>query len=259
MNYANDAINDGKIVIDLSADFRIKDKEIYENWYKVEHKYANLLKRSVFGLPEVNRKNIKRAKLIANPGCYATSIIIPLYPLLAEKIIHINNIIIDSKSGVSGAGKKLETMYLYNEQNENFFPYNPEKHRHIPEVIEFLNFQTNSKIDLIFVPHLLPLTRGILSSIYLSTKEKFSYDYIRKIYEKYYTNEFFIRILPENIYPQIRAVANTNFCDIGFICFEKNNKILVFSAIDNLIKGASGQAIQNVNIILGLDEKTGLI
>src|SRR5574344_157230 len=261
MNFANEALNDGKIVIDLSADFRIKDKKTYEKWYKVEHIYEKYLNEAVFGLCEINREKIKNAKLIANPGCYATSMIIPLFPLLKENIIDKSSVIIDSKSGVSGAGKKLDMMYLYNEQNENFLPYNPGKHRHIPEVVEFLKFQTNVEINLTFVPHLTPLTRGIVSSIYLKPKEnlEITNDYIREIYKKYYGNEFFIRILPEGVYPAARAVANTNFCDISFTYIKENNQLIVFSEIDNLFKGASGQAIQNMNIILGIDERTGLI
>ena len=258
MNFAAEAIADGKIVIDLSADFRIKNADVYEKWYKTKHLHLDLLAEAIFGLPEICRDKIKNARLIANPGCYATSMILPLYPLLKENLIDAENIIVDSKSGVSGAGKKLDNMYLYNEQNENFLPYNPGKHRHIPEVVEVLNFTSGKEINLTFVPHLTPMTRGIVSTIYTTPTKKLNYSDIKNVYEKYYGKEYFVRILPEGIYPSAKGVAYSNFCDIGFTYLEESNKLVVVSALDNLVKGASGQAVQNMNVILGLDEKISL-
>lgn len=258
MNFAKEAIADGKIVIDLSADFRIKDAAVYEKWYKTKHVQLDLLAEAIFGLPEIWRDKIKSARLIANPGCYATSMILPLYPLVKENLIDANNIIVDAKSGVSGAGKKLENMYLYNEQNENFLPYNPGKHRHIPEVVEVLKFSSGKEINLTFVPHLTPMTRGIVSTIYATPTKKLSNKDVKDVYEKYYGKEYFIRLLPEGVYPSAKGVAYTNFCDIGWTCLEENNKLVVVSALDNLVKGASGQAVQNMNIILGLDERISL-
>ena len=258
MKYIDDDFLNKKINIDLSADFRIKEKFIYEKWYKNVHIHSEYLEKAVFGQCEINRALIKNSKFIANPGCYATSMIVPLYPLMKENLIDLDyDIIIDSKSGVSGAGKKLDNMYLFNEQNENFLPYNPLGHRHIPEVVEFLKEKTDNKISLTFVPHLLPLTRGIIYSIYIKLKEKISLDKIKEIYNQYYGNEFFIRLLDK--LPSIKGVAYTNFCDIGFACNEDAKILVVFCAIDNLLKGASGQAVQNMNIILGFDEKEGLI
>ncbi len=258
MTFANEALSDGKIVIDLSSDFRIKDARLYEKWYKTKHLHPELLQKAAFGLPEINRDKIKNARLIANPGCYATSMILPLFPLLKENLINPKDIIIDSKSGVSGAGKKLDSMYLYNEQNENFLPYSPGKHRHIPEVESILEELTKVKINLTFTPHLTPLTRGIVSTIYVTPTKRITTNEIREIYQKYYKNEYFIRVLPDGIYPSARAVSYSNFCDIGFTYIDETNKLIVFSSLDNLVKGASGQAVQNMNILLGLDERISL-
>ncbi|MCP4482577.1 MAG: N-acetyl-gamma-glutamyl-phosphate reductase [bacterium] len=250
MNFAKETYDSDKIVIDLSADFRIKNIPVYEKWYKVKHTQVELLKTAVYGLPELHRYAIKQAKLIANPGCYATSIILPLYPLIKENLI-TDNIIVDAKSGVSGAGKKMAMPYLYNEQNENFMPYNPGTHRHTPEVLEILGIK-----NLTLVPHLLPITRGIISTIYCTPKQGLTQEKINNTYDKYYKNEKFIRLLKNEIYPQARTVANTNFCDIGFKLLE--NKLILISGLDNLLKGASGQAVQNMNIILGFDENESL-
>ena len=257
MNFAADAYNDGKIVIDLSADFRIKDVNTYENWYQVKHQQQKILQKAVYGIPEINRAKIKESKIIANPGCYATSMILPLYPLIKEDIIELD-IIVDAKSGVSGAGKKLALTYLYNEQNENFLPYNPGKHRHTPEVIENLKSFAGKSPKITFVPHLLPLIRGILSTIYTKAKKEISFDLITGIYQKYYGKEQFIRLLPEGNYPTIKSVANSNFCDLGFSYLKEENKLILISSLDNLTKGASGQAVQNMNVILGFEENLGL-
>jgi N-acetyl-gamma-glutamyl-phosphate reductase len=257
MNFAKDAFDDDKIVIDLSADFRIKDVPTYEAWYKVAHSQLELLKKAVYGLPEINRKNIKDAKLIANPGCYATSMIVPLYPLFKENLIEAD-VIVDAKSGVSGAGKKMAQMFLYNEQNENFLAYNPGIHRHTPEVVEVLEHASNVTPNITFVPHLTPLTRGIISTIYCTPQIDLTQKKVRKVYEKYYGNEKFIRLLEDGVYPQARTVANTNFCDIGFSFLKEQNKLVVIAGIDNLMKGASSQAVQNMNIILGFNEEEGL-
>lgn len=243
------------LIIDLSADYRFNSAEIYESWYNVEHLDKERLNEAVYGLPEINRKDIKGKKLVANPGCYATAVILAIYPLLAEKLID-GSIYVDAKSGVSGAGRKLDNMYLFSNVYENLSPYNVNKHRHMPEIIEFLETRTGEKIDeLFFCPQLLPVDRGILANCYLKVKDKIDYE---KICRKYYGNEEFITVKPEGKYPCIKDVNMTNNCELSAVYNSKTNSLSVMSAIDNLIKGASGQAIQNMNVALGLKEDKGL-
>jgi len=252
------AIAKGKKVIDLSADFRIKDSEVYESWYKVEHKAKSDLKTAVYGLSEIYTEKIREANLIANPGCYPTSIILPLYPLLKENVINEDLIIIDSKSGVSGAGRTPSEGNLYALCNENIRAYSLGQHRHTPEIEQELSEAANRQVMVQFTPHLTPMTRGILSTIYIKNSNGLEYEDIKAIYAKYYGDKFFIRILDENEYPQTKAVYGSNFCDIGLTVDKRTNTIVIVSVIDNLVKGAAGQAIQNMNIMFGFDQTQGL-
>jgi N-acetyl-gamma-glutamyl-phosphate reductase len=260
IDIAGQLLKHKKMVIDLSADFRIKDSVMYEKWYKVKHTQKNILEKAVYGLPELYRDKIKKAELIANPGCYATSIILALYPLIKENLININSIVVDSKSGVSGAGKKLDSMYLYNSANENFLPYSVGSHRHTPEIEQILTQESKNNVSITFVPHLTPMYRGIVSDIYADLKDKkMDTEKIYKIYQKYYIKEKFVRLLPIGTYPAVKNVCCTNFCDIGLSVMKNTNKVVVISSIDNLVKGASGQAVQNMNIMCNFDEKMGLL
>lgn len=259
MKFAPKLLNLGKRVIDLSADYRIKNPAIYEKFYKAGHQDKANLKEAVYGLPELNRAKIKTAKLLANPGCYPTSAILGLAPLLAVNLVDTDSIIIDAKSGVSGAGKKLEKEYLFSEIEGDFRAYKVNVHQHSPEINQSLSKLSGKKIEAVFVPHLLPIERGILSTIYLkkSPGAKLKAGSVIELYKKFYKNEPFIRIKPEGVFPRIKDVARTNFCDIGVEDFGKT--IIVICAIDNLLKGASAQAVQNMNIMYKLPETAGLL
>ena len=249
---------DSKIkVVDLSADFRFSDVEQYENTYQ-QHTSKHLLKESVYGLSEINKEKIAKSNLVGNPGCYPTSILLPLLPLLKEKVISHNNIICDAKSGVSGAGRALSLVAHYSEINESFTPYKVGNHRHTPEINEILSLYAEHKTNITFVPHLLPLTRGMLSTIYVQSINSADEDSIRQIYESYYGDKPFVRILDNGLYPAISHVKNTNCCDIGIHFNINTGQIIIASAIDNLIKGAAGQAVQNMNLMFGFSEETGL-
>ncbi len=244
-----------KLVIDLSADYRLKNTVRYEKWYQ-KHTSPELLEKSVYGLPELYRKKIRRAGIVANPGCYPTSIILPLMPLIKEGLIAVSSIIADSKSGVSGAGRSLKVGSLYCEAAESFKPYSPLQHRHQPEIEEQLSSIADRRISLTFVPHLIPMNRGMLSTLYVTLRKSCSEKKLLSCFEKYYKNEPFIRLLPFGTVPQTSWVRGTNDCAIGFAL--QGKRLVLFSAIDNLVKGASGQAVQNMNIMLGIEEKTGL-
>ena len=248
----------GKIVIDLSADFRLRDYREYENWYGVPHENPELLKEAVYGLPELHREKIKKTDLVANPGCYPTSISLGLLPLLKNKLIELDSIVIDSKSGVSGAGKKLTPATQFCELDENFYAYKVGKHQHTPEIAQTLGDAAGSKVGVTFVPHLLPIDRGILSTIYVQKKSKVKPEVIRKAYENYYGNEPFVRLKSDGQFPALKDVQNTNYCDIGLAVDSKSNRVIIISAIDNLVKGASGQAVQNMNVRCGFEENEGL-
>lgn len=248
----NSSILDKAKVIDISADYRLKDLDIYESWYNTKHGSPELLEEAVYGLCEINRKEIKNARLVANPGCYPTASILPLLPLLKEGAIEKNNIIIDAKSGVTGAGRGINLGTHFTECNETTKAYSIGIHRHTPEIEEQLGSLVN------FTPHLTPMNRGILTTSYGNLTENLDYDDIKKIYEKYYKNEYFVRLTKEGIYPETKWVKGSNFCDIGFRIDTRTNKIIVVGAIDNMIKGAAGQAVQNMNIMFGLEENTGL-
>lgn len=248
----NNSILEKTKVIDISADYRLKDKEVYEKWYKSTHGSPELLEKAVYGLCEKNRKEIKNARLVANPGCYPTCTILSLMPLLEEKVVEKNTIIIDAKSGLTGAGRGLNLGTHYAESNETIKAYSIGNHRHIAEIEE----QLGSLVH--FTPHLVPMNRGILTTSYGSLKGNLEYEDIKKIYEKYYKDEYFIRLTKEGIFPETKWVKGSNFCDIGFKIDKRTNRIVVVGAIDNMVKGAAGQAIQNMNIMFGLDEKLGL-
>lgn len=242
-----------KRVIDLSADYRLKNTSLYEMFYQTQHKDTENLKTAVYGLPEFYRLNIKKAALIANPGCYPTVSILSIAPLLKENIIE--DIIIDAKSGITGAGRHPGLEYHFAHLSGNLFSYKPFKHQHLPEITQILSEIAQKKIDLRFTPHVIPAERGILITVYANVSKSLSIDEINSLYERMYGNEPFIRFYKQHL-PQLKDVLETNFCDIG-VQLEDNN-IVVVGAIDNLIKGASGQAVQNMNIMLGIDEKTGL-
>lgn len=244
-------------VIDLSADYRFTNAKAYESAYQ-EHSSKHLLKESVYGLSEIYRDKIKTANIIGNPGCYPTSILLPLIPLLNEGLILPGNIISDSKSGVSGAGRSLSPAAHYCEVNESFTAYKIGTHRHTPEINEILGNHSQDEISITFVPHLLPLTRGMLSTIYVQGTSKANEKKIREVYTSYYGREPFVRLLDKDTYPAISHVKGTNCCDMGIRYNEKTNQIIIVSAIDNLLKGAAGQAVQNMNILFGLKDETGL-
>ncbi|MBD3321690.1 MAG: N-acetyl-gamma-glutamyl-phosphate reductase [Chitinivibrionales bacterium] len=251
-------IRKGIAVIDLSADFRIKDAAAYEKWYATKHPAPDLLAKAVFGLPEYYREEIAHARIIANPGCYPTSILLPLLPLLKDSDCAVEQpIIADSKSGVSGAGRTLKLTSHYFEANENISAYSPgRKHRHIAEIDQELSRAAEQRVRIIFSPHLIPVSRGILSTIYLRTNK--SAIQCQKIVEETYKNEPFVRVRNQNDLPCTRAVAYTNYCDISFAGGVDGAPVIAVSAIDNLLKGASGQAVQNMNIMFGFDEREGL-
>lgn len=256
MDLAKDLISKGVKVIDLGADFRLKNHEVYEKWYGLNHKSNELLKDAVYGLPEINKEFIKHAKLIANPGCYPTASILATAPLIKNNLIQTNSIIIDAKSGVSGAGRSLNTTSLFCECNETVKAYKIGKHRHTPEIEQELSAIHDENIDILFTPHLIPMNRGILATCYSKLSKKLSLDNLNEIYTEFYSNDYFVRVTRD--VPETKWVKGSNFCDIGIRFDKRTNNIIVVSAIDNLIKGAAGQAIQNMNIMSGFDEWEGL-
>ncbi|WP_461207156.1 N-acetyl-gamma-glutamyl-phosphate reductase [Clostridium sp. DL1XJH146] len=251
-----EALNKGVKVIDIGADYRLEDKEVYEQWYKVEHKLPELLEKAVYGLCEINREKIKNKNLIANPGCYTTASILALYPLMAEKLIDKDSIIIDAKSGVTGAGRKANIGTHYTECNETIKAYGIGTHRHTPEIEQELGKAYGEKVILNFTPHLVPMNRGIISTCYGKLVGEYTEEELYKIYEKYYGNEKFIRIKKE--LPQTKLVRGSNYCDIGLKVDKRTNRVIVVSCIDNLMKGAASQAVQNMNIIFGFNEEEGI-
>ncbi len=245
-------------LIDLSADFRIKDVATYEKWYGIVHSSPSFIDEAVYGLCEINRDKIKTARLVANPGCYTTCSILTAYPLVKEGIIDPHSLIIDAKSGVSGAGRGAKIDNLFCEVNETIKAYGVTTHRHTPEIEEQLGYACNEKLQLSFTPHLIPMNRGILVTEYASLKKKVSYEEIKAIYDQYYKNEYFIRVLDQGVYPETRWVKGSNFVDINFVIDERTNRVIMMGALDNVVKGAAGQAIQNMNLMFGLSELEGL-
>ncbi len=250
----------GVKVVDFSADFRMKDLAIYEKYYKIKHTAPELLSEAVYGLPELYRKDIAKASVIANPGCYPTTILLGLQPLITGGDIDLGDIIIDSKSGVSGAGRKLENNLLFVEANENFSPYSiGHVHRHLSEIEDQLSLLAGEAVSVTFSPHLLPLNQGMLSTIYVKLKKPANIKDIHQKYVKCYKNEAFVKVLPLGKLASVRYVAHTNYCYISLTAVPEKNLLIIASTIDNLIKGASGQAVQNMNIMLGLPETMGLL
>mgnify|MGYP000317450129 FL=1 len=245
-------------VIDLSADFRIKDQAVYEKWYKLEHKSPQFLDEAVYGLPEVNREKVKTARLIANPGCFPTCSFLAVYPLVKEGLIDPNTLIIDAKSGTSGAGRGAKTDNLYCEVNESIKAYGVGSHRHTPEIEEQLSYAAGQPVTISFTPHLVPMNRGILVTAYASLNGTVTEEEARAAYEKYYQNEYFVRLLEPGAVPQTRWVEGSNFADVNFKIDPRTNRVVMMGAIDNMVKGAAGQAVQNMNLMFGLPEHTGL-
>ncbi|WP_313133104.1 N-acetyl-gamma-glutamyl-phosphate reductase [Anaerocolumna sp.] len=245
-------------VVDLSADFRMKDINIYEEWYGIEHKSPDYIKEAVYGLCEINREKIKKARLVANPGCYPTCSTLAIYPLLKEGLLEPNSIIIDAKSGTSGAGRSPKVNNLYCEINENIKAYGVASHRHTPEIEEQLSYAAGENLYVNFTPHMVPMNRGILVTAYGNLKKQVTYEEVKAIYDKYYKKEYFIRVLDKGICPETRWVEGSNFVDINFCIDKRTNRIIMMGAMDNLVKGAAGQAVQNMNLLFGLKETEGL-
>ncbi len=248
----------GKKVIDLSADYRLSDPAVYGHWYEPHLNPANL-KKAVYGLPEIRRNRIKSAKLVANPGCYPTSIILGLAPLLKKGMIDLSSIIADSASGVTGAGRSAKVDSLYCEVNEGYKAYGVGGvHRHTPEIEQELSLLAGKPLKITFTPHLAPMDRGILSTIYATPEKTISTETIVHLYKDFYAGEPFVRILPQGTLPSTAFVRGSNFCDIAPLVDARTGRIIIVSAIDNLVKGASGQAVQNMNLVCGFPEITGL-
>ena len=245
-------------IIDLSADFRLKNRTIYEEWYKLEHKAPQYIEEAVYGLCEINREKIKGARLIANPGCYPTCSTLSIYPLLKENLIDPSTIIIDAKSGTSGAGRGAKIDNLFCEVNENMKAYGVANHRHTPEIEEQLSYAAGTSVCLNFTPYLVPMNRGILITAYASLKKAVSYEEVKQAYDKYYETERFVRVLPKDVCPQTKWVEGSNFVDVNFKIDPRTNRIIMMGAMDNLVKGAAGQAVQNMNLLFGIDEAEGL-
>jgi len=257
MNFVPELMKAGKKVIDLSADYRFKDQAVYEKWY-VPHKGSEYLKETVFGLPELHKEEIKKSNLIGNPGCYPTAAILGAAPLFANGLVDTSKIIVDAKSGVSGAGRGLNLITHFPECNEGVVAYKIFKHRHTAEINQELGDLAKVKLSASFVPHLIPMNRGILATIYCDLKMKKSEQEILDIYKDFYKEAPFVHVLDQGQFPSTKYIAGTNNCVIGLTINQENNQIVVVSAIDNLVKGASGQAVQNMNLIFGLPEDEGL-
>lgn len=245
-------------IVDLSADFRIKDVDTYEKWYGIQHKSPQFIEEAVYGLCEINREDVKGARLVANPGCYTTCSILTAYPLAKEGLIDMNTLIIDAKSGTSGAGRGAKVGNLYCEVNENIKAYGVGSHRHTPEIEEQLGYAAKEDVRISFTPHLVPMNRGILATEYATLTKQTTYEEVKAVYDKYYKEEKFIRVLDEGICPETKWVEGSNYVDINFKIDPRTNRIIMMGAIDNLVKGAAGQAVQNMNLMFGLPESEGL-
>ena len=245
-------------IIDLSADFRLKDVNVYEEWYKIEHKAPQYIEEAVYGLCEINREDVKKARLVANPGCYTTCSILTAYPLAKEGLIDMGTLIIDAKSGTSGAGRGAKLPNLFCEVNENIKAYGVATHRHTPEIEEQLGYAAGEKVVLNFTPHLVPMNRGILATEYAKLKKDVSWEEVKAVYDKYYADEKFVRVLDRDVCPETKWVEGSNYVDIGFKIDPRTGRIIMMGAIDNLVKGAAGQAVQNMNLMFGLEESEGL-
>ncbi len=259
----NESVLSKTKIVDLSADFRIKDVATYEEWYKIEHKSPQFIEEAVYGLCEVNRDLVKKARLVANPGCYTTCSILTAYPLVKEGLIDADTLIIDAKSGTSGAGRGAKTQNLFCEVNENMKAYGVATHRHTPEIEEQLGYAAGKQIRINFTPHLVPMNRGILATEYATLKKKAdgslpTYDEVKAVYDKYYAKEKFVRVLPKGVCPETKWVEGSNYVDVNFVIDERTGRIVMMGALDNLVKGAAGQAVQNMNLLFGFEETEGL-
>lgn len=255
----NDKILSKVKIVDLSADFRLKNVDVYEQWYKIEHKSPQYIDEAVYGLCEINRNKItKDTRIVANPGCYTTCSILTIYPLVKEGIIDPDSIIIDAKSGTSGAGRGAKVANLFCEVNESMKAYGVGTHRHTPEIEEQLGYAAGKDIKLIFTPHLVPMNRGILVTSYADLKKDVTYEEVKAAYDKYYKDEYFVRVLDKDVCPETRWVEGSNYVDVNFKIEPRTNRIIMMGALDNLVKGAAGQAVQNMNLLFGLPENTGL-
>lgn len=245
-------------IIDLSADFRIKDVDTYEKWYGIKHQSPQFIEEAVYGLCEVNRDKIKNARLIANPGCYPTCSFLSIYPLAKAGLIDMKSVIVDAKSGTSGAGRGAKVANLYCEVNESIKAYGVATHRHTPEIEDQLGYACGQEVLINFTPHLIPMNRGILITAYASLKKEVSYEEIKAAYDKYYENETFVRVLDKDVCPQTKCVEGSNYVDVNFKIDPRTKRVIMMGAMDNLVKGAAGQAVQNMNLMFGFDEAEGL-
>lgn len=248
----------GKKLIDLGADFRFRDAAVYEAWYKVKHEAPELAREAVYGLPELYRDRVRGAALVANPGCYPTASLLATVPLLKAGVIDPATIIIDAKSGLSGAGRKLDLRSHYAEVNENVTAYNVGVHRHTPEIEQELTAAAGTEVRVSFTPHLVPQTRGILTTVYATLRKELTTGALLDIYREFYRDEPFIRVLPEGVLPRTKSVTGSNIVHLGAVADPRTGRAVLLAAIDNLVKGASGQAVQNMNLLFGLPETTGL-
>lgn len=246
------------VVIDLGADYRLSDPQVYEAWYKTSHGSPQLLRQAVYGLSELHREQIAASRLIANPGCYTTCSILVAHPLLAGALVEKDSVIIDAKSGVSGAGRAEKLGSLFCECDESIKPYGVANHRHTPEIEEQLSRSASDSITISFTPHLVPMNRGILVTLYANLREGVSATDIGEAYAKQYGSEHFIRVLSPGSFPETRWTKGSNYCDIGFTVDKRTRRIVACGALDNLVKGAAGQAVQNMNIVFGFKEQDGL-
>ena len=251
-------------IVDLSADYRIKDVATYEKWYGIEHKSPQFIEEAVYGLCEINRDKVtKQTRLIANPGCYTTCSILTAYPMVKEGLIDVDTLIVDAKSGTSGAGRGAKVPNLFCEVNENIKAYGVASHRHTPEIEEQLGYAGNCQVTINFTPHLVPMNRGILATEYAKLKKKAdgtlpTYEEVKAVYDKYYGKEKFVRVLDKGVCPETKWVEGSNYVDINFVIDERTGRIVMMGALDNLVKGAAGQAVQNMNLLFGLPESEGL-
>jgi N-acetyl-gamma-glutamyl-phosphate reductase len=258
MQSAPDLLAAGVKIIDLAADFRLKAVDVWEQWYNMKHACPQLLDEAVYGLPEINRAQIASARLVANPGCYPTAVILGFLPLLTAHLVDNQSLIADAKSGVSGAGRKASVPMLMGEVGESFKAYNVSGHRHWPEICQILHDLTKQPLDFTFVPHLVPMIRGIEATLYAHLERNISLAEIQTLFEQHYQSEPFVDILPPQSHPETRNVRGVNWCQIAVHLPQSSKRVVVLSVIDNLVKGAAGQAIQNMNIMSGLPETTGL-
>ncbi len=258
MKIASGILGSGVRVIDLSADFRLKHPEHYRTWYQVDHPAAPLLAESIYGLPELHRHAVRGAQLLANPGCYPTAAILALAPLVQDRRIELTGVVIDAKSGVTGAGKTPLPHLHFPEANESLMAYRVAGHQHTPEIEQELSLLAGTELRVNFTPHLIPMNRGVFCTAYATLREPASTAALIDLYAAFYKAKPFIRVLPAEAYPSTRHVRGTNYCDIGLKVDNRTGTVIVLSAIDNLVKGASGQAVQNMNLMMGLEEETGL-